>query len=396
MNINLPNDKLGFYTVNGKKFYSKIEAILFANETLADIEWNFNKEIFNRINWQHEPEETLLDLYRSRAKQLREEYDYIIVLASGGADSTNVVYSFLKNGIHIDEIVFQAPVSGLNNWKWDNKNIDASNTISETKFAQFPLAQEIHDHWPDVKLTVNDYFQEMLELKTDDWVFHGSFYVHPSSVRYSLNKISHIKNLAESGKKIAKIFGLDKPTLVKGPNGMIFNTIVDGVCQVGISKDTEEQYPNLETVYFYFTPDLPQMMVKQAHVLAKWIYLSENESVRNSMADATAPAAWNLNEDRFSHHHRANIPIIYPILEGREVFQAKKSFQNFTHIGFDAWFHQLHGDSKISQMILSDFNNIKIKINKKYFNEIGSSWCRHTQNYLLGYENNFKSSNISI
>ena len=32
------NSRSGYYTVNGKIFYDKIEAILFANETKSDID----------------------------------------------------------------------------------------------------------------------------------------------------------------------------------------------------------------------------------------------------------------------------------------------------------------------------------------------------------------------
>jgi hypothetical protein len=162
MKIELPNDKLGFYTVNGKKFYGKIESIIHANESLSDIQWNFNKEIFNNINWKVEPETSLLEFYKQRAQQIREQYDYVVVMASGGADSTNVIYSFLKNGIHIDEVVLAAPLGGLSNWNWSEKDTSAYNTISETKFAQIPLANEIKLNWPNVKITVNDYFEEML------------------------------------------------------------------------------------------------------------------------------------------------------------------------------------------------------------------------------------------
>jgi hypothetical protein len=131
MNIHLPNDKLGYYTVNDKKFYGKLDAVLYANSAKSDISWNFNKEIFNTVNWTEEPETSLLDFYKARAVQIREEYDYIILMCSGGADSTNMLYSFLKNGIHVDEVIVAAPLSGLSNWNWDNKNLDANNTISE-------------------------------------------------------------------------------------------------------------------------------------------------------------------------------------------------------------------------------------------------------------------------
>lgn len=389
MKLTLPNDKMGFYTVNGKKFYGKIDAILEANKTLADVEWHFNDEVFGTIDWKTEPETSLLELYRLRAKQIREEYDYVILMCSGGADSTNVLYSFLKNGIHVDEVVMGAPLSGLKKYNFNDKDLSATNTISETKYAQLPLADEIRLNWPNVKVTVNDYFTEMLDYKSEDWMRKASHYLHPTCCRYSLEQLHHVKDMAENGKKIAKVFGLDKPTLIRGPNGMLFNTLTDTVCQVGNHMSTIEEYPNLETVYFYFTPDMPEIMVKQSHVLAKWMYQPENRLALQTAATVAGGAKWNLNEDRFSIHHRANIEIIYPMLQGRKVFQANKSFQHFTHITFDDWFFKLHGDSKLSQMIDSDFNLLTKGVDRKYFNDLGTSFQSYHKNFLLGYEKDF-------
>lgn len=395
MIINLPNDKLGYYTVNSKKFYGKLEAILYANETLSDIAWDFNQNILNKVDWTNEPAEDLQSIYKRRAQQIREEYDYVIVMASGGSDSTNVVYSFLKNGIHIDEVVLGAPLSGLKNWQWDDKTEDATNTISETKFAQIPLADEIKRNYPKVRVTLNDYFHEMLEYKTDDWMLSGGFFIHPTGCRYSLDKLKHIKELAESGKKIARIFGIDKPTLVRGRNGEIFNVISDLPCQVATHKPTKEQHPNIETLLFYFTPDMPELMVKQSHVLARWMYEPENYFSRETMADQRASWEWNLSEYRFSLHHRASAACIYPTLN-RKVFQAHKSYQNFNHINFDDWFYKLHGKSKLCEMIESDFLLLKNKINSKYFNETNSAFCRHTQGYFIGHQSRFIKDPVYI
>jgi len=396
MLIKLPNDKLGFYKVKDKKFYGKLEAILYANETVSDVNWNFNKEVLDSYNWKIEPEKDILELYKNRAKQIRDEYDYVVVLASGGSDSTNVVYSFLKNGIHIDEIVFAAPLSGLSNWNWNDKVVDASNTISETKFAQLPFADEIKRNYPKVKVTVNDYFNQMLEYKTDDWMLSGGYFIHPTGCRYSFDKLHHIKNLAESGKKIARVFGLDKPTLVRGPNGNIFNVIQDGVCQVASHIATQEQHQNIETVLFYFTPDLPELMIKQCHILAKWLHDPANSFARETMADSRADWKWNLSEYRFSLHHRASVDCIYPMLKGRDVFQAYKSYLNFTRINFDHWFYELHGSSRLRQMIDSDFQALLKKINKKYLNELNNAFFRNTQTYMIGHESQFMKEGTHI
>jgi hypothetical protein len=397
MKIHLPNDKLGFYKVNDKKFYGKLDAVLYANTTKSDISWNFNKEIFNTVNWKEEPETDLLDFYKWRATQIREEYDYIILMCSGGADSTNMLYSFLKNGIHVDEVLFAAPMSGLSNWEWDNNNLDANNTISEARFAQMPLANEIRVNWPNVKITINDYFEDILDLQTDKWLEDCSYWAHPSACRFSLEKFPHIKNLADSGKRIAKIFALDKPLIVRTPDGNLFNGIFDNVCQVGIHKSTKEEHTNLETVYFYYAPEMPLMIVKQAHVLAKWLYMPENYQARKLMADLRGGTKWISNEIRYSLHHRSNIKAVYPMLEteGWNPFQAYKSFSNFTHVAFDNWFYKLHGSSKTSQLIESDFKNLIKHVDKKYFNENNDGLIMFSQQYHLGHETKFISNALA-
>lgn len=391
MKIQLPNDKLGFYTVNGKKFYGKLDAILHANETKAEVQWDFNKKVFYKTNWQQEPETSLLDFYKLRAKSLREEYDYVILMCSGGADSTNMLYSFLKNGIHVDEVICAAPLEGLKNWNWDDKNLDANNTISEAKFAQIPLAHEIKMRWPNVKVTINDYFEDILSLETDKWLEDCSYWAHPSACRFSLEKFKHIRDLADAGKKIAKVFALDKPLILRTPDGNLYNAIYDSVCQVGIHKSTKDEHTNLETVYFYYAPEMPEMIVKQAHVLSKWLYLPENYNARKLMSDERAGLGWNTNQIRYSLHHRANIKAVYPILEteGWNPFQAYKSFTNFTDIAFDNWFYELHGESRTSQLIRSDFQNLVKHIDPKYFNEKRDSLVVFKQRFLLGNEKDF-------
>ena len=89
------NTYLSYYKVNNNIFNSKLNAFLYADLIKSDIvEWIFLlSEYLNTYNWNIEPEETLDELYQIRAKELREKYDYIILMYSGGADSHNVLMS---------------------------------------------------------------------------------------------------------------------------------------------------------------------------------------------------------------------------------------------------------------------------------------------------------------
>ena len=85
------NPKLGYYTVGTEKFFSKPRALLAASGTDHFPEWNFNKEAFETVNWSNDPGIDLRLLYRMRAQQLRDKYDWIRLEFSGGADSTTVL-----------------------------------------------------------------------------------------------------------------------------------------------------------------------------------------------------------------------------------------------------------------------------------------------------------------
>jgi hypothetical protein len=103
--INLePNKKLGYYLVDNEIYYSKYQTLLTASKHNKQVKWFFNEDVFIKFPWNVEPEESLDDLYRQRAQDLRDQYDYIRIEASGGSDSTNVIFSFLLNNIHLDEI----------------------------------------------------------------------------------------------------------------------------------------------------------------------------------------------------------------------------------------------------------------------------------------------------
>ena len=56
---------LGSYSVNNKVYTDKIEAILEANRSNADITWDFHQNQFKKIDWTIEPTLTLQELYLS-------------------------------------------------------------------------------------------------------------------------------------------------------------------------------------------------------------------------------------------------------------------------------------------------------------------------------------------
>jgi len=387
----------GTYRVNNQIFPTKVSAVLEANRTLSDVEWDYNEDIFPKIDWTTEPQFDLQTLYKQRARQIRDQYDYVILMLSGGGDSTNMLYSFLENGIHVDEVIGSAPVSGLKNFTVDATDKTAENQVSETYLAQIPLLKQVSEKWPNVRVTLYDYFEDIVNFKSDEWMLKGSFWLHPSATRHYLGRLTHLKELADQGKRIAKVYGIDKPVIYRGSSGKLYNIITDAAIQQPNHRTTDEQFDNIETVFFYITSDMPQLMIKQCHQLARWMYSGLTPMARfarSTMFDRDTSVEYQRSKERVSVHHRAIIEGIYPFLDGVKIWQAHKSNVTLTgphDIIFDSWISKLHKNERIAQQFMSDGRNIFNSVHSKYFiSEKAEKILRyHMKHYYFGHESQF-------
>ena len=164
----MTRDKLGCYRVGPAKFYSKLEAIEAHTKTGIHPHWDFNEEVFSSIDWTKEPSETILELYGQRAKQLREKYDYIALMYSGGADSDTVLCSFLDNDIKIDEVATYVNYDATG---------DKDNFLNaETWNVAFPRIEMLQQQYPWLKHRIIDLSDMTISEFTNpsnkfDWIY---------------------------------------------------------------------------------------------------------------------------------------------------------------------------------------------------------------------------------
>lgn len=415
--------ELGHYTVNGVSYPNKIQAILEAQKTNADITWSFFDNVFNKVNWMAEPTLSLEAFYKIRAQQIREAYDYVIIMCSGGADSTNMVKSFLENGIHVDEVIAMAPMSGLSNFEWNDKDTSTENTASETKFAQLPLMHEIATNYPQVKTTLLDSFNDIIHAETDDWILNcqGDVINSWTHTHSRLDQYKNLVDMAENGKRIAVVNGIDKPVLTVLPDGNIITLFSD--IPINLPKQPfKKDYPNVDRVLFYWTADLPEMVVKQSHVIAREIHKPENIEVYQAMINlgklAKARRERVLSNEQamqkmlpsnrylwkdsvkgqynpFSVYERGIVPFIYPTTYKKNLFQTNKIDPTHTFFALNHdWFHKLHGNTRANQLFESDFLNFYKSINEKYLNESKTGFKQNLKGYCIGHTSAFKERTI--
>jgi hypothetical protein len=349
------NPKLGAYYVGNysQPIYNKLHALEFSIKSGGNVRWDFNDSVYNKINWQQEPEIGIDMLYLMRARQLRDRYDYLVLNFSGGSDSTNILYTFLKNGIHIDEIITRHPASGLKNVKTNTQNKDATNQISEFDYAVVPRLKWVADNFPNIKITVHDYFESMVNESIDDnWIYAAREFFHPGVIKRFSN-LSMRSQLAmyDKGKTVGVIYGIDKPKL-EYHDGKYYAYFLDLHCNTVVSEVAA--YTNITSELFYWTPDLPEIVVKQAHMVRRWLDI--NPHYRNLIH-----AGVKVNSEIQSTVERVVAgPVIYSGVE-HDIFQGNK-IGNAVVSEHDSWFWENHMDTNIAKIWRGGIETLKSKV----------------------------------
>lgn len=353
------NSKLGFYTVGDKKFYSKPMALMEATQTNQFPHWNFNNETFSVLNWAQDPTLNLRELYRIRAQQLREKYDYIRLEFSGGSDSTTVLYSFVNNGIHIDEVVFRYPKTGEKDVSDDPFNYKPENTLSEAKYAAYPILNWLKTASPRTKITLHDYSENMLSEKNDEsWVLHTKDYFQPGHA-FKHAKFGHKEHQhqADSGRSICVLYGVDKPKIcIKDKKWYAYFLDITANHSVTDGGD----YSNVTTEYFYWSPDLPELLVKQCHVLKNWFSLEQNKIFQYV---CRWPNHSFVHKNAFESIAR---PLIYPDYDPT-TFQTSKPTNSFYN-EMDHWFYTNFKHARQYTVWQAGLAHLVNTIDAKYFN----------------------------
>ena len=262
-------DKFGFYQVGDFRTYSKFEAIEQHIKSNKKIHWNFNDTTYRSYKWDQEPEESLSELYRQRAQQIREQYDYLVLWFSGGADSTNILNAFIDNNIKLDE------VASYVNYEATGDRFNHLN--AEIYHVAAPMVNVGKEKQPWLQHTVIDLAALTMEYFNNasakfDWIYQINGFVNPNcAARRDIKlKIPHWTKMFDAGKKVGFIYGLDKPR-VSEINGHYYLKFVDMIdnavtaeCQI-LNRDWE--FNEL----FYWAPDNPKIVIKQGHTIKKYL-----------------------------------------------------------------------------------------------------------------------------
>lgn len=369
--ITTPNWINGYYNVAGEIMENKMYAILKASEKKTNAKWCYYDMVYEDAidNFDYiKISEPLTKTYKKRAQHLRDRYDYLILNYSGGSDSHNILMTFLKNNIKLDHVYVQWPMALMEKGLYvpDSTNKSNYNSHSEWDLVLKKDLEWLSKNYPEITIEISDWTTTLNKQFYNDDIFTKSVTNLPSITRsQKQNTYSKTETeLAFKGKKVASIYGVDKPNVVKY-NGRWYMYFTDTACMA-------QPNPNnpYGTEYFYFTPDMPDIAIHQAYKLIQWYNRNPKEQqLVTSVFDLekTDPSVkkWT-NDEHYRRYHMASeiVKLVcYPYWDFNR-FQAEKPFSQLDNLpmGMRAW-----------DNILSALPDIEI---------IQQAWTYHWKSYF--------------
>jgi hypothetical protein len=275
------NTDLGFYTCGQQQFTSKVDALLYAQATNSKVDWVFHDHVYSQHAWEQEPTASMDALYDARSRELREKYDYIVLSFSGGADTNNILESFIRQGLHIDEIVTNHMGKATSGTTVLDPNIKNSwNFAAEHELQAVPRLQYIYDKLPRTKITVLDVsdvvVDSMKTMFTDaDWVLHRNDHLSVGQLfRYNYFYFSELKKKFDKNLRVGIVVGADKPKTYIDANSDFWVMFTDINVNITTINDFNSDYTNVATELFYWGNSTAPLVCKQAHVIKRWLELN--------------------------------------------------------------------------------------------------------------------------
>ena len=378
--VHFSPDQFGYYTVGPNfKTYSKLEAIEEMARTGVHLDWNFNRAAFGSYNWKQDPATPLTELYRQRAQQIRDSYDYVVIFYSGGADSWNILNTFLSNDIKIDEIAHCWSLEGDRSYhSYFNEEIYQVAIPNTLRIQQ--QHPEINHRIIDISKIINDMY---LDKNTQfDFIYQVNSLLSPNGLArsYLREKVNDYRNMIAAGKRVAFVWGTEKPRLVVKDGkyvcqfvDMFDNTVSSRIQSIG---QTQGYYDEL----FYWSPEAVELIIKQCHIVKKFLATADSNSPW--LSNTVSPygktkrySRWLTNDGLHS--------LIYP---GWDINTFTNGKNNQTVIGpRDQWFwtqnsHANPGVKIFHQGVKKIFDTIS-----PYWFNVESDWRRGLKSCINEY-----------
>lgn len=335
----------GLYRVGASVYSSKLQALMDASVRGVHPEWIFHQDVFNVADWHTAPSASITDLYRQRARDIRERYDHVCLLYSGGIDSQNILESFLDQGLRVDELVTTWSVQAAEEYSASEQDRSPGNYIAEWLYCIRPYLDNIRTHYPEIKITVDDstrHIADNVYVESDFFLF-DHYHNLPGLNRWP-SVVRILEGMQEQHHNSVVLVGVDKPQLVYDGSDL-YVWFVDVTTHIKSSA-------RLNVEYFYWSPHAVDIIRKQCHLI--FDYFDARPEIRDMLYKRDDALLQIINQ------------CIYPTYTPR-IFQANKNFLNiFNEQQRWAWRMSQYQDGSYVDRWISDWRNFLVVIDERY------------------------------
>lgn len=187
------------YRVGTKFIYNIYPALWESMVSGNPVEFYCRDSIYDQYDWTKEPEQSLDELMTAYALSLREQYDRLILLWSGGTDSQTIYNIFRRSKIRIDEIL-----------------IKASNHLAQ--YPDFHVDWIRANHWDPTTIITrydqNDTVLRSLDCTNEDWVWKNKGDLLMFGMSTGAEGVKHLIERNHAGHRWTAVAGFEKPRLI--------------------------------------------------------------------------------------------------------------------------------------------------------------------------------------
>ena len=333
-----------------EKYYTK-QDLLWSKLDFRNIASYFG-EGFDSIDWAKEPVESLKELRKQRAQQLRDTYSYLVLYYGGGSDSSTVLNSFLDNNIKLDEVVI-------------SRFIDIDMPLLNGKLPLYKLLLKNYSG----KITTLDFTYDSLTKYYNNQLW--SQYRNTGYGKISVLLRTNLNQLAEMG-IIKSIHRPSDTAHITGQSCPLIK-VIDNKYYSELSCSTIGGASfNIFSEPFFSTPKFPKLLCKESHILVN--YWKEHFPTSNRIVESDHASTgifknlirdeWELKFSPLKGENKIS-NFFNPNTENGAAFIAysKKDDKKLLNLWKDSTLKEF---KKVGLGLLS-FTNNKSSLNKRFF-----------------------------
>lgn len=367
----------GHWSVGENIFHVKKDALEFATKHLhLPVYYRWYNRVWDSFNRAKLGKVSLDELYRIRAEQLRQKYSWLTLHYSGGADSHNILYTFLKNKIKLDHIYINWPKKTVNNsavYTANSVDQSAKNILSEWELCIVPTLKYLAQHHPEIQIEIGDWSENLTEnhFKDESFIAASGFWGAGSLFR-NLNESKVSKDKIDKGINAADMFGFDKPHLFLHPDNITVSMFFHDAAFQTSTNAVGAFEP------FYWSPDLPELAYEMAY--SNFQFYNAHPAERHYIRSGPMRVTKEICNE---YNNTLSRKLCYSTSWDMNKFQAGKPYDG-KRMDRDFWIYENKEFDRLVDVWQHNYQGFLSNISKTFFDHTGAVNPIRSKLFYLG------------